>query len=256
MPRDIRLSTDHWELLGDMHPHHKLLYTLMYLKADHAGVVTHALKEFSGLAGYSYSQSDVDALGDRVKRLDDRRILVTDYLRKQYKTLSRKSHGQNNLWAAMATHWGKPTADGKEPFELAWHTMGIGHKVPEFADHYSGVGPKPEWKVKNEREVERAASVPIPSWWPATLVIDFHKWMDKRAEALLRQTSKGESQHFLWDLGMAMSAVEKINQWLELGVHHSKISDSIAAAYQGSYPSFRMPKLTNEQLRRTDQEDQ
>lgn len=245
MPREIRLSTDHWELLADLHPHHKTLYTLMYLKADEAGVVTRALKDFSGMAGYEYSESDIRALGDWVKVMPGGAILIPDYLRQQYSTLSYDARGQAKMWMAIRHHWGKRQKDGVEPFIAAWKALGVGGKVPEFKEHYNaGQETVPPWVKARGKDIALASAVPIPASWPKGIRDDFRQWCLMREEMALNQTSKQDLAHYQWDGGRAVHQVAIIQRWLDEGYPPLKIGEAINAAYQGSYTSIHAPRIS------------
>lgn len=252
MAHRVSLICDFWQTLGDMAFEHKALYVVLTLIADSAGVVNWCLEDISGMAGHKFHASDLLALGPLVIRLDERRLLLPDYLRNQTRTLSDGCKAHRPVFAAIHKHWGNRRKDGTEPIIEAWQQLKISGKLPLFNDIYQSDKPVPKWLQAHRDLADRAKAVTVPSNWPELVRNDCAHFMEMRYEQAMAKLSKVDCHKWTWSPLLARNFISMIGNWLDV-YPVSNVSRVLSLAAISSYltplhpdPKRHEPKLHND----------
>lgn len=238
-----KYEPDIWTELGDVSLTNKALYLMLWSKANDIGIAKWNLTEIRGLAGFDFHTSDLNSLGDRVKKISDSEVLLTRYLKLQWGRLSRKSPGQTNVWRLLHEKWGEQRKDFSEPFLDKWKEWGILEYAPKIVEEYHGDGHKPDWLLEHQAALEKVRKVSNPpAKWPDAVKTEVVSYCEYREALAERQRSFSGCKEFRWDVSSWRATVASINSWVANKGLPSEICQSINNCIMGNYTSFWVPK--------------
>ncbi len=93
-------------------PETKLLWQWILDNCDHAGIIEPDMELASFQIGYAMGMDTLSLLGDRIKRLDDKKWMVVKFIAFQYGVLSEDCKGHNPVFASLKKHGVKGYAKG------------------------------------------------------------------------------------------------------------------------------------------------
>lgn len=219
--RHISLDTYRWRNpdFANLSFKHRSLMIVLECLADRAGVVEWDLGKFYEVSGkgVQFTRLDIDALGaDNAVWLDDNyHILLSRFMKFQYKTLSRRSPAHVGVWSDIARWWGVPKDKyAQEPFMEFFAERMIHRHAPEIKNEEHGALETQPWKIDSLASIKRAQLVDIPESLPDAIrdALDvMFKWREKIAA---RCRTKTDYHKFEWDEDKVEADIRQIKSML------------------------------------------
>lgn len=243
MSRELKLRPDWWQSLAPLTFRLRGFYTLLFCMADRAGVVAWDAERIEREAGgKGFGEVDVNGLGDRVVWLDmpletGSRLLLTEYLAEQNKTLSKACRGQIPVWKAIADHW--PERGGEGGLVEGWRALGILQKLPPIVDEHHGgehTGEaKPAWRMQIEKHIEEARAVPMPHGLNGSVGESLKRYFAFREQWALDSLSKADAHKRDWQPLHVREVTSMVLGWIERGHMEAAVADAVSRAIAGSF---------------------
>lgn len=197
---------------------HRALLIALECLADEAGVVDWNLPKIQEVAGdgIDISRVDINKMGadHAVWMPDGGAILLSQFMKMQYGTLSRHCPAHSNVWKTIEKWWGsRPSIHDPEPFVDFFASKLISRHAPPIKNEAQG-DHEPYWKTRSIIELAEVRQVVIPESLPSGVYKAMNgvfKWRERMIERA-RITSEGEK--WMWTKDQADQMIDRVKSML------------------------------------------
>lgn len=243
--KQVKITTSLFSELHDLSTVSKLVYVILITKANPIGIVTFNPVEIAALAAVDkYHFSDLKVFGDRVVDLGNNEILLSRYMKEQWKVLSRGCQPHKTVFNLLWQRWGHTRPDGSEPFVDKWHSMGIGDHVPVISGEYQGENAKIPEQILEAREITKStiSKAFIPAKWPAAVKTAVSAYFTFRQDKIMDCRSLSDAKDWKFTPADAKQMLRLVQSWLDGGCLPHAIDGTITNAILGKFKGFITPK--------------
>lgn len=241
----VKLTTALLSELTDLSTVNKLVYIILITKANPIGIVHFNPTEIAALASVNkYHFSDLRVFGDRVVELGGNEILLTRYMREQWKTLSRNCPPHKTVFNLLWQRWGARRADGSEPFLDEWESLKIRKYAPLIAGEYHGEGDKIPEHLVEAREITKDTieKMVIPAKWPDSVKSAIKAYCVFRDDKVMECRGVSDAKDWKFTKADARQVIRLVQSWLDGGCLPHLIDSAITNAILGKYKGFITPR--------------
>ena len=197
---------------------HRALLIALECLADKAGVVDWNLDKIHAVVGDGpeITRLDIHSMGaDHVVWMPDGcAVLLSQFMKSQYGTLSRKCPAHSPVWQAIKKWWGeRESIHHQEPFKAFFAEKLITRHGPLIKDEDQG-GEVPAWKIRALEDAELVKAVVIPEALPQCVycaVKDMFAWRQRMVD---RARIRTEGEKWTWTKEQAEHDIEQISSML------------------------------------------